>query len=387
MSAYDAQGGPTPPRAVQIVGVAGIGEITAGDDLAAEIVDHLVAGPHEATSTHRAGLRDGDVVVVTSKVVSKAAGLLQRAPRGELLDDQTDRIVARRGPTRIVRTHHGLTMAAAGIDASNVPVGTAAVLPADPDGQARRLRADLGRLSGTRVAVVVSDTAGRAWRTGQTDIAIGAAGLLPSVSLAGTQDPYGNPLAVTAPAVADEIAAAADLVTGKLSGCPVAIVRGIDPALLTADDGPGAAELIRDEDSDLFGLGAVEAVRVALRRELPVRGFPSPEPDALDRLIQDATSVADDRVSDDRVHVEVIGENLLQVRVTENATADDWVRAGALAERLRVLAVALAVPLTVEVEPRTSPGGDGVAVESVEPSSRGGEPHRTLLDPRATGDT
>ncbi len=249
--------------AVTFTAVDGIGEVQAGDDLAATI-----AGLVE--------LADGDVVVVTSKVVSKSLGLATTRAKDALLTEQTDRVVARRDQTLIVRTHHGLTMAAAGIDGSNTTPGTLLPLPADPDGEARRIRASLRELTGRTVAVLVSDTAGRAWRVGQTDIAIGCAGLVPVESFAGRADAHGQPLVVTAPAVADEVAGAAELASGKLGGRPVVVVRGLSPHLLTVDDGPGAAAIVREEDGDLFGLGARDAVVEALADAGSlVRGFPA----------------------------------------------------------------------------------------------------------------
>ncbi|MFI5427034.1 coenzyme F420-0:L-glutamate ligase [Aeromicrobium sp. UC242_57] len=241
---------------LQIWALDGIGEIRSGDDLAAVIVAHL-DGP----------LQTGDVVVVTSKIVSKAAGQATTGNRDDLLVAETDRVVARRGPTRIVRTHGGLTLAAAGIDASNLEAGTVIPLPRDPDGDARDIRAGLQRLTGAEVGVIITDTAGRAWRVGQTDLAIGAAGIVPSLSFDGVVDAYGNVLAVTAPAVADEIASASDLVAGKLGGRPVVIVRGL-PREWFDPGAPGASALIRDEDGDLFGLGLARrgAGRGRLRR-------------------------------------------------------------------------------------------------------------------------
>ena len=210
-------------------------------------------------------LADGDVVVVTSKVVSKAEGRVRRGRREDALAGETVRVVARRGETTIVRNHLGLTMAAAGIDNSNVERGSIVLLPVDPDASARALRTRLHELTGRNVAVVVSDTAGRAWRDGQTDIAIGAAGLLVAEDYAGRVDGHGNELAVTLPAVADEIAGVAELATGKLGGRPFAVVRGrADLVLPTGEDGPGAASLVRPDGADLFGYGAREAVVRAL---------------------------------------------------------------------------------------------------------------------------
>jgi coenzyme F420-0:L-glutamate ligase / coenzyme F420-1:gamma-L-glutamate ligase len=237
-----------PPVTVTCTAVTGIGEVVEGDDLAAVI--------GEACS-----LEEGDVVVVTSKVVSKSEGRLRRATREEVLPGETARVVARRGGTTIVRTRHGLVMAAAGVDASNTEVGTVLLLPEDPDGSARRLRERLLELTGRNVAVVVTDTAGRAWRHGQTDLAIGLAGLPALLDHAGLRDRHGNELAVTAPAVADEVAGLGDLVQGKLAGRPAAVVRGLDAWVLPAGDhGPGARDLVREEHQDMFGYGARDAV-------------------------------------------------------------------------------------------------------------------------------
>lgn len=234
----------------------GFPEVAAGDDLAALVLTALGGG---------ADLVDGDVVCVTSKVVSKAEGRTRLGDRDAAIDEETDRVVARRGATRIVRNRLGLTMAAAGVDASNVAAGSVVLLPLDPDASARALRRELHDRTGTNVAVVVTDTSGRAWREGQTDISIGAAGLLVAEDFAGRTDPHGNPLVVTLPAVADEIAGAAELVQGKLGGRPVAVVRGRgDLVLPPGDDGPGAASLVRPEGGDLFGWGAREAVVRAL---------------------------------------------------------------------------------------------------------------------------
>lgn len=236
----------------------GIGEVRRGDDLAALLLDAL-AGAGEA-------LHDGDVVVVTSKVVAKAEGRVRPATTREAeLAGETVRVVARRGPVAIVRNRLGLTMAAAGIDASNVEAGSVVLLPADPDASARRLRASLHERTGLRLGVVVSDTAGRPWREGQTDIAVGAAGVLVAEDYAGRLDAHGNLLAVTAPAVADELASLAELASGKLGGRPFVVVRGRADLVLPADDpGPGAAALVRAEGQDFFGYGAREAVVRAL---------------------------------------------------------------------------------------------------------------------------
>ena len=254
----------------------GAPEVGPGDDLAA-LVDGLF------------DLADGDVVTVTSKVVSKAEGRVRPGTRDDALPDETRRVVARRGPTTIVRTSHGLTLAAAGIDASNVAPGTVVLLPEDPDASARAIRESLLARTGRNVGVLVTDTAGRAWREGQIDIAIGAAGLSVIVDLAGAIDAHGNELAVTAPAVADELAGAAELAQGKLTARPFALVRGRDDLVLPAGEhGPGAAALVRPDGADLFGYGAREAVVRALRGDEQDRvAFGAPaEPDELAEAIR-----------------------------------------------------------------------------------------------------
>ncbi len=238
---------------IEVVAPDGAPDVQPDDDLV-EVILPLVE------------LVDGDIVVVTSKVVSKAEGQVRPGSREDALPGETVRVVARRGATSIVRTRHGLTLAAAGIDNSNVEQGSVVLLPDDPDASARGIRAGLLRRTGRNVAVVVTDTAGRAWREGQTDIAIGAAGLVVAEDFAGRVDGHGNELAVTAPAVADEIAGVAELAQGKLGGRPFAVVRGrADLVLPPDDDGPGAAALVRPEGGDLFGYGAREAVVRALK--------------------------------------------------------------------------------------------------------------------------
>jgi coenzyme F420-0:L-glutamate ligase / coenzyme F420-1:gamma-L-glutamate ligase len=238
--------GPAQPS-VTVTGLPGLPEIGAGADLAGLIAQ---AAP---------GLADGDIVVITSKVVSKSEGRVIQASRDKAIDAETVRVVAQRGATRIAQTRHGLVLAAAGVDDSNTAPGTVALLPTDPDRSARRIRAGLrGRLAVT-VGVVITDTLGRPWRNGQADAAIGAAGLLPLRDYRGQPDTFGRPLEVTVTAVADELAAAADLVKGKVSGIPAAIVRGL-AELVTDADGPGARALIRPADEDMFRYGSADVL-------------------------------------------------------------------------------------------------------------------------------
>jgi coenzyme F420-0:L-glutamate ligase/coenzyme F420-1:gamma-L-glutamate ligase len=233
-----------------VLPVPGLPEITAGDDLATLIAAAVQAGP---------GLLDGDILVITSKVVSKAEGRVVRSDRESAIDAETVRVVARRGTTRISQTRHGLVLAAAGVDESNTEPGTVVLLPADPDGSARRLRKAISEQCAARAAVVITDTMGRPWRAGQTDTAIGAAGLVPLRDHRGQTDTFGNLLEVTMAAVADEVAAAADLVKQKTTQIPVAIVRGL-AELVTDADGPGAAALIRPAEEDMFRLGAADVL-------------------------------------------------------------------------------------------------------------------------------
>ncbi|MGI5283829.1 coenzyme F420-0:L-glutamate ligase [Nonomuraea polychroma] len=231
------------PHRVEVIAVEGVGDVRPGDDIAALLKD--------------AGIQDGDIVVVTSKIVSKAEGRIRRAPdRTQAIEDETERVVARRGDTVISQTRHGFVMAAAGVDASNTDPGTVLLLPEDPDASASRIRAGL---AAARVGVIVSDTFGRPWRNGLTDVAIGVAGLRPLDDFRGTSDAYGNQLSATVTALADEIAGAAELVKGKLAGVPVAIVRGLSH-LVTDDDGPGVRPLVRAADDDLFRYGSRDVV-------------------------------------------------------------------------------------------------------------------------------
>ncbi|MET0811446.1 MAG: coenzyme F420-0:L-glutamate ligase [Microbacterium sp.] len=231
----------------------GIPEVVPGDDLVA-----LIASAADGS------LEDGDIVVVTSKIVSKAEGRIVAADdREDAITAETVRVVATRetpsgGRTRIVQNRLGMVSAAAGVDASNTPEGTILLLPVDPDASARAIAAGLRTTLGVEVGVLVTDTLGRAWREGQTDSAIGAAGVHVFEDLRGQTDAEGRPLVVTMPCVADELASAADLVKGKAAKLPVAVVRG-RADLVGSLDLPGARSIVRPLDRDMFRLGADEA--------------------------------------------------------------------------------------------------------------------------------
>ncbi|SEQ58621.1 coenzyme F420-0:L-glutamate ligase [Streptomyces radiopugnans] len=274
--------GAEPLPAYRVWALPGIPEVRPGDDLVKLIAD-------AATAPGLPGLAHGDVLVVTSKIVSKAEGrVVEAADREAAIDAETVRVVARRGPARIVESRHGFVMAAAGVDASNTPAGTVLLLPEDPDASARRIREGLRELLGVTVGVVVTDTFGRPWRVGQTDVAIGAAGVRVLEDLRGGTDMYGNPLGVTVTAVGDELAGAGELVKGKADGLPVAVVRGLPQHVLWDSPGEtggesgesgggtgdtGARALVRAAADDMFRLGASEAVREAVTLRRTVREF------------------------------------------------------------------------------------------------------------------
>ena len=253
---------------LEIFGIEGLGEIVPGDDIA-----HAI---HEALKTSRDQLLDGDVVVVTQKIVSKAEGrLVEVMPEAEnsstvsasgslptpseVVARESVRILRRRGDLVISETSHGFVCANAGVDFSNVPAGKAALLPRHPDRSAQRIREGFLQHAGVEAAVVVSDTFGRPWRRGLTDVAIGCSGILPILDLRGEQDALGRELAVTEVAIVDEIASAAELVMGKSANIPAAIIRGTPKEWLTAPEptpaptGTGVvSHLVRHPSEDLF---------------------------------------------------------------------------------------------------------------------------------------
>ena len=273
--------------AVEMLPVPGLPEFRPGDDLTAAIA---AAAPW---------LRDDDILVVTSKVISKCEGRIVDAPvdaderdtlRRKLIDAEAVRVLARKGKTLITENAIGLVQAAAGVDGSNVDSAELALLPTDPDASAAALRDGLRERLGVTVGVVVTDTMGRAWRNGQTDAAIGAAGLTVLHGYEGTVDGHGNELIVTEIAVADEIAAAADLVKGKLTNIPVAVVRGLS----LRDNGSNAGDLVRAGEEDLFWLGTEEAIALGrlqaqlLRRSVRTFNSEHVAPEKIEAAIAEA---------------------------------------------------------------------------------------------------
>jgi coenzyme F420-0:L-glutamate ligase/coenzyme F420-1:gamma-L-glutamate ligase len=232
---------------LRIIPVPGVGNIAKGDDLVGVFI--------EATDAASISLLDTDLVIITSKVVSKSEGQVVAFDGSEehkvrLVEQEAKRVLRRRGPLRITESHHGFVSANAGIDLSNADEGTAVLLPKDPDRSARRFRSELRRRRNVDVAVIITDTFGRVWRNGVTDIALGSAGILPILDLRGTRDANGRQLEATEVAIADEIAGAANLVLGKAKGTPFAIVRGLDPSYF--GDGSISEHMVRSPFDDLF---------------------------------------------------------------------------------------------------------------------------------------
>jgi coenzyme F420-0:L-glutamate ligase/coenzyme F420-1:gamma-L-glutamate ligase len=346
------------PGKVEILPVAGLPEFRPGDDLSGALADAA------------RWLRSGDIVVVTSKVVSKVEGRLVRVPtdpeerdriRRRLVFDESVRVIARRARTLITENHLGIVQAASGIDASNVAGDELALLPADPDASAAALRWGLRERLGVEVAVVITDTMGRAWRVGQTDAAIGSSGLRVLHGYRGQVDRHGNELAVTEIAIADEVAGAADLVKGKLGAMPVAVVRG----LTIGDSESTARDLVRPVDEDLFRLGTEEAIAVG-RREAVLLTSTGPftdEPVAEDVLKQAVLAALSSsparfvRLADRRKRVldELAVDDLYEApEVLLAFTTSDLVAAGGAVHRLLVALAAEGlgtrwVPLTASL--------------------------------------
>jgi coenzyme F420-0:L-glutamate ligase/coenzyme F420-1:gamma-L-glutamate ligase len=359
---------------LEILPVPGIGDVTEGDDLAALI------------ATAAPWLRDGDVLVVTSKIVSKAEGRLVDVPadgperlaaRDEVLAGETARVVATRGTTRIVQTHHGFVMASAGIDASNVDKTRLVLLPKDPDASARALRDTLRERYDLDVAVIVSDTMGRPWRNGLTDVALGVAGMPAIRDHRGEIDPYGNELQLTQMAVVDELAAAGELIKGKCDQMPVAVIRGY--LAETRDDDQGAGALVRDASLDLFSLGTAEAQAAGLREAATLADGPGPtpaDPAAVDRAIAAVAGVVAPgtvftHVTDDEVRAGLVAAvpgwparatGLVLGAPPAPVDAADLVRFGADLQRLRTALAAEAVPSALLPPPPGSTASAALAV-------------------------
>lgn len=356
-----------------VLPLTGIGEVRTGDDLAGLLL----------AACGRAGHAPGDdgVLVVSSKVLAKALGLWRDEREGAIAEESRGVVAERRTPngiTRIVRAAAGPVMAAAGVDASNTgpdAAGRVLVLPRDPDAHAARLRAEVAERGGTRPAVLLTDTSGRPWRVGQTDFALGCAGLLPTDDLRGGVDADGAPLQVTVRAVADELAGAAELVKGKADGVPAALVLGCGH-LVSDEDGPGAAGLVRFDAADWFATGTVESVRAALGCP---PGTPDVEPapatpdDDRGAVLRRAVAVvgagcagdvdlAAVRLRLDGEAVEVVGEVVAAARVAER------VAVYARAERLTTTVQRAAGPVSGDPSDPSDPSEGGRVTLHVRPA-------------------
>ncbi len=343
-----------------VVPVTGLPEVVEGDDVAGLV--------HAALTSREGTLQEGDIVVVSSKVVSKSLGLwADGTDHQAVVASQTEQVVAERTSgarvTRIVRSAAGPVMAAAGVDAANTGGRDGLLLlPHDPDAEAAALRGRLQSLTGLRrVGVVLSDTAGRPWRVGQTDFALGAAGLVVVDDLRGGVDADGQPLAVTSRAVADELAAAADLVKGKADAVPAAVVRGTPWA--TDEDGAGAATLVRTGPEDWFGHGRAEAVRASLGVEPGSStaeriGIASVAPEPVEVRVRRAIGVACEALAfPTQTHAVTDG--------TIEVTAATAYRVGIVAARLQVALWGEGLLAHLDGETVAGPGGDPSALLTI----------------------
>jgi coenzyme F420-0:L-glutamate ligase/coenzyme F420-1:gamma-L-glutamate ligase len=320
------------PDGFAVLPVPGLPEVRPGADLARLIADAV-------------DLVDGDVVVVTSKVVSKAEGRVVPGTRDDHLASEAVRLVAKRGDTQIVETRHGFVLAAAGIDASNVPDRMVALLPMDPDASARRIHDTLKAEIGVDVAVIISDTMGRPWRDGVVDNAIGAAGLDVLWDLRGQRDAAGNMLEATVVAIADELASAGDLVKGKLAATPVAVIRGF-PFTRNDSGDRGARPLIRSAADDMFRLGTREAMQAVVTNSAPVGA--ASEINSERHIDQELVTRAIDLVRSPGVELSVVDDG-----GTVSATGDPL----AVGFTLGRLAAALAAEGLRCTQPEASPTG------------------------------